>query len=304
MNYFTMKRTLGNQVMLLVLCGGIFCFLLTKSAHANEGFKDCDDCPEMIEIPSGKFTMGTPADELKRAENEGPQKEIVFERSFAMSKYEITVADFSAFVETSGYQVEGKCYIISGEDWRESSEHNWQNPGFSQDNAHPVTCVSWHDANAYTNWLSQQTGLNYALPSEAQWEYAARANTQTTFYTGVTIDATQANFNGAKTYGEGKEGEYRQKSTQVGRFPANPFGLYDILGNMFEWTADCWYEDLSKIPTDGGILVISPCDKRTWKGGSWYNDPQHVRPGFREGGDPSVRANDIGFRVVRNFSVQ
>ena len=166
-------------------------------------------------IPAGEFLMGSPSSEPERQESEGPQHRVRIEKPFAIGKYAVTFEEYDAFVKATQRDK------FDDEDWGRGRR--------------PTINVSWEDAAAYTMWLCEQTGKHYRQPSEAEWEYAARAGTTTPFHTGEQITTAQANFNGNHTYNGSAQGENRGKTVAVGSFPANTFGLHDVHGNVWEW---------------------------------------------------------------------
>ncbi|MEE8188740.1 MAG: formylglycine-generating enzyme family protein, partial [Kiloniellales bacterium] len=209
---------------------------LAQSAAAEElrktlsTFKDCELCPEMVVIPAGSFMMGSPADEPIRGKNEGPPRQVNIANPFAVGKFEVTFDEWDA------------CVAADGCDDDRLGDRGWGR-GRS-----PVILISWDDAKAYVDWLSENTGQPYRLPSEAEWEYVARAGTTTPFSTGQVITTDQANFNGTYTYNGSSKGAYRKKTTIVGSFPANAFGLHDVHGNVVEWVADCTNDNYHAAP--------------------------------------------------------
>jgi formylglycine-generating enzyme required for sulfatase activity len=187
----------------------------------NDMFKECDDCPEMVVIPSGNFTMGSPESEPVRSESEGPQHLVRIEQTFSAGKFAVTFADWDACV------ADGGCNAYRPDD------HGWGR------GRRPVINVSWDDANAYVAWISRKTGKNYRLLSEAEREYVTRAGSTTPFWWGATISPELANYNGKYAYGDGPTGEDRGRTLSVDSFQANPWGFYQIHGNVNEWTQDC-----------------------------------------------------------------
>lgn len=274
--------------------------------------------PDMVRIPSGKFRMGSPETEEGRQNDEGPQHEVTISRPFALSRHEITVGQFRQFVEDAGYQTtaeqSGKgCYVWNAEKKQAEQlpERNWKNPGFKQNDGHPAVCVSWDDAQAYVKWLSQRTGAAYRLPTEAEWEYAARAGTTTArFYP----DGQQCQY----ANGLGQEGKAIAASdwvlaectddyvttAPVGRFKSNPYGLSDMLGNVSEWTQDCWHDNYNNAPSDGSAWLDKDggdCSRRVVRGGSWNYAPQDVRSAGRLGLNAGGAIYFLGFRIARDF---
>jgi formylglycine-generating enzyme required for sulfatase activity len=212
----------------------------------HDTLKDGSPGPEMVVIPAGIFLMGSPENEGSHDDDEH-QHSVEIKQNFAIGKTEVTVGQFRRFVEATSYRTEaeaaGGCYAWNGKAWQQDADKNWLNPGFKQDDQHPVVCVSWNDALEYTKWLSKQTSQKYRLPTEAEWEYAARAGTPTPFSFGATISTEQANYDGNYTYGGGQKGVYRQKTVQVGQFLANAWGLHDMHGNVWEWTCSEYDKD-------------------------------------------------------------
>ena len=274
-----------------------------KAAHAvGRVFRDCPDCPEMIVVPSGRFTMGSPRSEQGRQNDEGPAHPVTIQYRFAVSVHEVTRGEFGRFVAATNRVMGDSCWTLEGK-WIERAGVGWRNPVFSQEDNHPVVCVSWRDAKAYVRWLLEQTGKRYRLLSEAEWEYAARAGTTVPFHFGATISTDQANYHGSYTYGSGREGVYLGRTTPVGSFPANGFGLHDMHGNVWEWVEDCWHEDYSGAPTDGSAwLSGGTCERRVLRGGSWYNAPWNLRSADRAWFVAGYRPYAIGFRVARTLA--
>ena len=259
-------------------------------------------CPEMVVIPAGKFVMGSPETEAERRDNEGPQREVSLTRPFALGRYTVTRVQFASFVAATGHDMSGGAIAWTGDKWELRADRDWRNPGFAQTDAHPVACVSWLDARAYVDWLAERTGQPYRLPTEAEWEYAARGGTATPFWTGATISTGQANYNGSYIYGPGAKGVYRQGTVAVDdpSFPANPFGLCHVHGNVWEWVQDCYADSYRDAPLDGHqALDRNDCPERVLRGGSWNDDPRDLRSANRDGFAPDVRYVFIGFRVAR-----
>jgi eukaryotic-like serine/threonine-protein kinase len=244
-----------------------------RAAYFTEDLGDGIEL-QMVSIPGGEFVMGSPANEEGRWDNEGPQRTVTIP-AFFMGRFVITQAQYQR---------------LMGE-----------NPSRFNDNGanRPVEKVSWRDAVAFCEKLSQQTGRTYRLPSEAEWEYACRAGSTTPFHFGPTITPDLANYNGTYTYGNGPEGVYREQTTEVGSFPPNGFGLYDMHGNVWEWCADHWHNNYEGAPTDGTSWLSSDeAARRIIRGGSWLNSPRYCRSAFRNSFEPGNGFNDVGFRVV------
>ena len=264
--------------------------------------RDCDVCPELVVIPAGRFRMGSPESEEGRFEFESPVHEVTVLEPFAVGIHEVTVEDFGHFANETGHSVGDTCWTFEGE-WKERSDRSWENPGFRQGKREPVVCVNWKDAQAYATWLSEKTGAGYRLLSESEWEYVARAGSQTPFHYGWTISTEQANYYGHATYGSGRKGENREKTVEVGSFPPNEFGLHDVHGNVWEWVEDCWHESYDGAPSDGSAWTNGgDCSARVLRGGSWYFQPGGLRSALRSRVTTAFRFGSHGFRVARTLT--
>ena len=254
-----------------------------------ERFKDCGAnetwCPDMVVAPAGRFLMGSPQDELGRSNDEddgnGKQVEVAVTNPLAIGRFAVTRGEFAAFVGETRRATEGGCYSYNGSEWKLDATRSWRSPGFDQTDRHPVTCVNWADAKAFADWLSKNTGKNYRLLSEAEREYVTRAGTTSPFWWGASISTSQANYDGNYTYGSGSKGEYRKKTMPVDSFPANPWGFYQVHGNVWDWVEDCYHKSYRDIPNAmmrGAASWITGCEKtsdgkevlRVLRGGSWY----------------------------------
>ena len=245
--------------------------------------------PKMVVLPAGEFIMGPSPDEPLQLDKEKPLHKVTINNPFAISQFEITFAEYDQFVAASGY--------------RKPSDKGWGTAHWGRNNM-PVFDVTWHDAQRYIEWLSEQTGEHYRLPSEAQWEYAARAGTTTAFHTGDCIHTDQANFHGRYEFGDCPlPPTYRGKTTPVGSFEPNAWGLYDVHGNMFEWTRDCWHSSYHGAPDNGSAWMDEGnnvnCERRVLRGGSWSGRPADIRSAARSNNDANFKSIFIGFRVVR-----
>ncbi len=276
--------------------------LSATEQRVGRRFKDCADCPEMVVVPSGSFMMGSPGSEEGRQDNEGPRHRVNIGYPLAVGVYEVTRREFSKFVSDTGYNA-GNCHVwnSSSEKWEAQSGLSWRNPDYTQTDSHPVVCVSWKDAQSYVRWLSEKTGHRYSLLSESEWEYVARAGTDTPFYFGSTISTDQANYNGDYIYGGGRKGVDRGKTVSVGSFRANGWGVYDMHGNVWERVQDCWNDSYVGIPVDGSSWESGDCGKRVRRGGSWGYEPRYLRFASRSWSSTDFRDNYNGFRVVRRF---
>ncbi|HEY9627358.1 MAG TPA: formylglycine-generating enzyme family protein [Coleofasciculaceae cyanobacterium] len=237
---------------------------------------------DMILVPSGTFIMGSPEDEPERSDNESPQHEVTVS-SFFMGRYPVTQAQwrFAAGLPQVNRSLE-------------------PDPSGFKEDKRPVERVSWYDAVEFCDRLTAHTGREYRLPTEAEWEYACRAGTQTPFYFGRTLTTDLANYDGNYTYGDGSKGEYRQETTHVDHFGiANAFGLSDMHGNVYEWCQDHWYENYEDAPTDGSAWASGKENtQRVIRGGSWSYSSRICRSASRNCFSPAFTDNNIGFRVV------
>lgn len=284
----------------LLALGGLVAFLMLSSADRPPGltFRDCAACPEMVAVPGGAFVMGSPPGEAARSAVEGPAREVAV-AAFAIGRFEVTRREFTSFVEETGHDAGDSCYVRTGSGGRRDPSRSWRDPGYPQGEDDPAVCVSWNTARAYAAWLAGKTGRAYRLPSEAEWEYAARAGTRTPFHTGPTITPDQANYNGTSSYGAGGKGAYRKRTVPVGGFPPNAFGLHDVHGNAWEWVEDCWNDSYRGAPADGAPRLSGSCEHRVMRGGSWRSRPKDVRSAKRVRFPLEYRNDNFGFRVAR-----
>lgn len=255
--------------------------------------------PDLVLIPTGRFQMGSTAHEHAVAIKAGAQKSwldrelpahwVGIEHSFALGRYPVTVGEWRAFVQATG--------------WQSALDQDWMAPGFAQDERHPVVCVSWHDAQRYVQWLSEKTGQQYRLPSEAEWEYACRAGTHTAFSFGDEITPEHANYDGNFTYNNGAKGAFRGGTTPVGSFQPNAWGLFDMHGNVWEWTQDAVHEDYQGAPLDGSAWEQGgdPA-RRILRGGAWLYQPRYLRSALRNGYSALLANDVVGFRVARKLA--
>jgi formylglycine-generating enzyme required for sulfatase activity/tRNA A-37 threonylcarbamoyl transferase component Bud32 len=231
---------------------------------------------EMVAIPGGTFLMGSPESEKERSSYESPQHKVTIQ-PFFMGKFTITQEQYQA--------VMGK------------------NPAHFPGKKRPVEYVSWDDAVEFCAMLSNKTGKKYQLPSEAQWEYACRAGTTTPFHFGETITTDLVNYDGNYPYGSAPKGKYREQTTDVGSFPANAFGLYDMHGNVWEWCQDEWHKNYDNAPSDGSAWLNENDNQKLLRGGSWYDNPGYCRGAIRNYGySRDVRDVNFGFRVVLSLA--
>ena len=280
-------------------------------------FRECRVCPEMVVIPPGAFIMGSPDTEKGRFKKEGPEHRVTIARPFAMAVNLVTRGEWRRFVRATGRKDPEACRIydvsFADHDLVRVYGKNWRRPHFAQTEVHPVVCVTWDDARAYAGWVNGQTGAiggtgPYRLPSEAEWEYAARAGTTSPYYWGSEINRAQTNYGPEiLPFAPVASGADRWKYTSpVGAFPANPFGLYDMAGNVWQFTLDCWHETYDGAPADGSARTDGKCDERAVRGGSWFKVPTGQRSAMRgQGKVADLKGNhEIGFRLVRDLGPQ
>jgi formylglycine-generating enzyme required for sulfatase activity len=282
-----------------------------RALKAGDTFRECDICPEMVAVPAGAFAMGSPATEESRDDTEGPQHPVRIGKPFALGKFEVTVDQFAAFIRETGHDMGTKCDIWKDGSWEERPGYSWRNPGFAQEGTHPVACISWDDATAYLAWLSRKTGATYRLPTEAEWEYAARAGTATRFHFGDAVadycrhgnGADQSAFRdvpGADKWSVLPCSDGYGYTAPVGRYAANGFGLHDTAGNVFEWVEDCWHDNYDGAPADGSAWVNGgDCKVRVQRGGAWGYPPAYLRVAVRGRQTQDYRYVNAGLRVAR-----
>ncbi|MBR5710707.1 MAG: SUMF1/EgtB/PvdO family nonheme iron enzyme [Thermoguttaceae bacterium] len=247
--------------------------------------------------PPGTFMMGSPEDEKERDDDER-QHQVTLTKGFWMLETEVTVGMFKAFVNDTGYKSKGRTpfgWVCGKTDINE--RYSWLNPGFVQDDNHPVVCVSWDDSIAFCEWLSEKTGQTFQLPTEAQWEYACRAGSTTAFSWGNALNGDRANCNGFRAYGTTKYGFYKEKTTPVASYQSNTWGLYDMHGNVHEWCQDLKADYPDRHVTDP--LGNSDDTWRINRGGCWVNPASHCRSAKRSYDNPEKRDFAIGFRCIK-----
>jgi formylglycine-generating enzyme required for sulfatase activity len=248
-----------------------------RTLEPGRSFRECaKDCPEMVVVPAGTFTMGSPATETGRFDNEGPLHEVIIAQPFAVSKFDVTFADWDACASVGG------CPPASESDFGRGTR--------------PIINVSWEDAQQYVAWFSKMTGRNYRLLTEAEWEYAARAGKMTAYPWGPEIGKGNADCNGC-----GSEWD-NSGTSPAGSFKPNAFGLYDMAGDAWQWVQDCYHEDYNAAPTDGSAWTSKDCIRHVVRGGSWYDGPQTVRSAYRVGDATVNRNSSLSLRVARTLT--
>ena len=278
----------------------------TAGHPSGDRWRDCDACPEIVSIPAGKFLMGSPASEAGRYEREGPYHEVTVTRPFAIGVYEVTRREYSIFVSATNHASDERpCLVNEGDTWTERTGMSWRSLAFPQTGRHPAVCISWRDATAYVAWLSRITGAEYRLPSAAEWEYAARAGTNTPWYWGDSSQRQCEYANGADEAGgfpwRIRCDDGHAKTSLVGSYQANAFGLYDMLGNAWEWVQDCFRWSYDGAPTDGSAWEKGDCSARVMRGASWASTPTYLRAAHRAGERVDFRSDYTGFRVARTL---
>ncbi len=291
----------------MFLGGWIIAFIPPAgSASAGAAFRDCEDCPQMVPLAGGLLLMGSPPGEADRSEDEGPRRSLRI-APFAIGRHSVTRAEYAVFVQETGRAGEG-CDFYDGRQMVVGPHHSWREPGFPQSGTHPVVCVTPADAEAYAAWLSARTGQDYRLPSEAEWEYAARAGDARPRPWDGDAGAQCAHANGADRALQAALPNQAAAPCQddfpftapSGRFPANGFGLHDMIGNAWQWVAGCYTPDLTGIPEDGSPAPGPEECERVARGGSWGTTYGWLRAARRYPQDPDHRNYNFGFRVVRS----
>src|SRR5882757_6243646 len=274
----------------------------------GEVFRDCPTCPLMKALPPGQFAQGAAASQADASALELPQHRVNIAYPLGMGVYEITVGEFKEFADATRHKSAG-CQMYNGT-WQDSSELNWNNAGYTQTATHPVTCVSWRDARDFAAWLSKKTGQKYRLPSDSEWEYAARAGSVAPRPWKENIESACTNANVADQSAAQQYPGWKVHpcsdgyvyTAPVGSFQPNAFGLYDMLGNVFEWVLDCWHPDYKGAPADGSAWRANgDCSQRGMRGGSWFTAPSLVSASARNRFEETYRSNSVGFRLVREI---
>ncbi|MFZ4747048.1 MAG: formylglycine-generating enzyme family protein [Sphingomonas sp.] len=302
------------------IVAGVALFAMPAPAQAaspGEVFRDCRDCPAMVVVPAGSFVMGTigqsPEATEHPAEHDLPL--IALSRPFAIGQYEVTRREFAAFAAETSFAAKSPCRTWDAAKARfiDLPLADWRKPGFPRtvSDDQPVSCVDWFEARSFAAWLSAKTGHTYRLPSEAEWEYAAKAGTQTLRYWGDDPDlacdyANTFDQTGRESYplawdaAQCRDGQ--PDLAPVGRYRPNGFGLYDMIGNVWEWVEDCSSNSYVGRPKDERAWVWEGCKRRIQRGGSWMTAPARSRSAYHGDGRPGDRAVFFGFRLVRELA--
>ena len=252
-------------------------------------FKECGVCPEMVVVPAGAFIMGAPKTEHGSEDNERPEYKVTIEKQFAVGRFAVTFEEWDACVADGGC----KRYRPGDRGWGRGRR--------------PVINLRWGDAKAYTRWLTEKTGRDYRLLSEAEREYVTRAGTNTPFWWGASISSEKANYDGEFPHptATGQVGEFRRETLPVDSFAPNHWGLYQVHGNIYEWVEDCWNNSYHGAPTDGSAWITGNCDRRVLRGGAYNFAPWHLRSAAR--GEVAAAAEGAvvtGVRVARSLAAK
>jgi formylglycine-generating enzyme required for sulfatase activity len=307
-------RVSARLLALLVVVAGMQAHTAFAAGPSKAGtvFRDCRDCPEMVVVPPGEFTMGRDAGEPERYE--GPPHRVKIAYAFAVGRFELTNGQYRKFVAATGHRTAGTpCNGFIGDKFAPLPGTTWSDPGYGRPirDDEPVACIRWSDAQSYVSWLAGRTGKKYRLLTEAEWEYAAWAGSGGLYTWGD--DAAKAckfanihDLSGARngavlSYGPAPCDDGFEIVSPVGRLAPNAFGLYDMIGNVWEWVEDCYQMPYGDTPADGSPNLSVGCDRRGSKGGSWRSNYTRQRPGFR-GRDPEALTSQIfGMRVARDL---
>lgn len=251
----------------------------------KDSFKECPECPEMVVVPAGSFMMGTPPNEVDRSKGEDPVHRVTIANPFAVGRFAISFDDWDACL------ADGGCGGVRGDDH-----------GFGRGRM-PAHGIRFNEVQSYLAWLSKKTGRTYRLPSESEREYFTRAGTTTPFWLGRTIGPQNANYYASIPYDNGPRGTDSKAPKPVDSYAPNPFGLYQVHGNMREWTQDCFNKRYNEdTPTDGSPWLEGDCSQRITRSGAWDDQAQRLRSGARDWARDDTPAGKIGFRVVRTLS--
>jgi formylglycine-generating enzyme required for sulfatase activity len=313
-------RAMGVGIAMIVLVAAAWVFVHQKPApppapvavspalpKPGTVIRDCPTCPAMTVLPVGRFRQGSDSPESGSESFEKPAHWVAIGRPIAMATHTVTVDEFQEFIAATAVDMQG-CDTYDRE-WKHRAKNSWKDPGFAQTGTHPVTCVSWDDAKAYASWLSTKTGHGYRLPSASEWEFAARSG-------GVAVqpwnpdgsdacaNANVADASAAHRY-PGWDAfacdDGYVNTAPVGSFKSNAWGLNDMLGNVFQWTEDCWSPDYTDAPADGSARVDGNCSEHELRGGSWFSTPAYVKANYRNHFAADYRTSSVGIRLVRDI---
>ena len=288
--------TVVALVIVTLVVAGVPVAASAASPPGPRTLRDCPTCPQMVVVPAGRFRMGEDGGEPERYE--GPVREVTIAKAFALGRYEVTQAQYAEFVRLSGHRTAGAgCNAVVDGELKAVPGASWRDPGYGRPvrDDEPVACIRWSDAAAYAAWLAGRTGKKYRLPSEAEWEYAARAGAATRYAWGNEIGRNRANCESCGSQWDGKQ------TAPVGSFPANRFGLHDMHGNVWELVEDCRNESYRGAPADARPWLGGDCARRMMRGGSWNNYHDGLRSAQRESLGANETSYDVGIRLVREI---
>jgi formylglycine-generating enzyme required for sulfatase activity len=271
-----------------------------RALKPKDTFQECADCPAMVVVPAGAFRMGSLQIEKNRSDREGPVHNVTIARPFAVGKVHVTVAQFAAFVSETGYDPAPNCFLNSR---LRRGGNSWADPGFAQEGSRPVVCVSWAAAKTYADWLSKKTGKPYRMLSEAEFEYAARGQTQPGTYPRFWFGDDEKDlckYGNFSDHGSSCNDGYEYTSP-AGHYQPNAFGLYDMFGNAWQWAEDCWHPNYNGAPVDGSAWTTNCIGSaNVVRGGSWHSFSGDLRAAAR--GLNAVEIDHTGFRLARTLT--
>jgi len=311
----TVKTMLLGAIAIVVGADVAYAGVRSTGA-AGPAFRDAAWAPEMIPLPTGSAAMGSTEAEAPLASNpksaamERPRHVVRLTGSLAMARYLVTIGDYERFIRATGHAVAPGCMVLRAGVWARDEQASFRSTDFPTNARSPVTCVDAGDADAYAAWLSQTTGHHYRLPREAELEYAIRAGTTTVRWWGDDTNALCTKLNGADRAFDsaypGNREAYRNcsdgfvQTSPVGHFPANPWGLYDMLGNVEQWSSDCFTPTYDGAPQDISTAIpTGDCSQRPVRGGTFHSGPNLFRAAARGMLPAGMKASSVGFRVVR-----
>jgi formylglycine-generating enzyme required for sulfatase activity len=291
-----------------------------KGADPQQAFRDCSDCPDMVVVPAGEFMMGSPPAEQGHGKDEAPQHRVTIAYPFAIGKFEISRKEFEACLSKgrcsappslehmAAKQASRRLLDALGVDRQAAdaveqgaqSEARRDLANIPED--HPASGITWSQAQDYVHWLTEKTGKPYRLPTEAEWEYAARAGTVTPFWWGTAVSRDEAQYDASRPYGGGRAGDASTGVVAVDHFAPNPWGLHNVHGNVEEWVEDCFVPTYDGAPSDGSARTLENCENRVLRGGKWTSAPDYIRSAHRSFFAPNGSYAGTGFRVVRDLA--
>lgn len=285
--------------------------VIFRTRDSGASYWECALCTEMVIAPAGVYTIGSPADEPGRTKDEGPRRRVVISTALAVGRYEVTRGEYEAFLRDTGHPVRGGCVTDRAKQgtWAPEPHTNLRDPGFAQTDNHPVVCVTWDDAQAYIAWLNARTRGGYRLLTEAEWEYLARAGATTAYPWGPSADTGCAYANTADAAARRKYPDWPAAACDdgaintmpVGSYRPNAFGLYDMIGNVEEWTQDCATASYADLPTHGSATKAGDCARHIVRSSSWGAVPADSRVANRIR-YPTPQVDDsIGFRLAKTL---